>query len=78
MHDPGIGRDPAFAKVLALCEPASGGLVKHLGGRDMRGQGMAIGVCSGPLVLPGFTTICTAYHAAKLYSGHEEVGILRR
>src|SRR5215208_5134277 len=51
------------------------GRVQELGGSGMGEQGMAVGLGTWPLVLPGLAAVGAPHHPAKLYAGYDEVWV---
>src|SRR5215211_5411766 len=70
IHPPVCGL-PALAEVCALGESAAPGLVQEFGGSGVGEQGMAVGLGTRPLVLPGLAAVGAPHHPAKLYAGHD-------
>src|SRR5215210_2182030 len=76
MIHPRVGGGPALAEVLALGEPAARGLVEGIRRGGVSGEGVAVGVGSGPLVLPGLSAVRAPHHPSQLYARHDEVRVL--
>jgi hypothetical protein len=56
---------------VALGEPAAAGLVQKCGVSGTRGQGVAVRLRAGTLILPGIPAIRAPEHPSKLYARHD-------